>query len=509
MNQKLKENISESLSAVLPITITVLVISVFLVPMEIGTFAMFLAGAVMLIIGMGFFQLGAEISMIPLGEGIGIQLSKSKKIFLLILSVFIIGAVITIAEPDLQVLADQMPAIPSSLLVWTVAVGVGSCLTLAVLRILFKINLSLILMILYFIVILLSFLTPNDFVPVAFDSGGATTGPITVPFILALGVGLASVRSDKNASDDSFGLVAISSVGPILAVLLLGIFFRPTDTPYTPIEFLDVTTTQDVIREFMLELPHFAIEVAISILPIGLLFLLFQLISRRYHHRQYVRMIIGFLYTYIGLVLFLTGVSIGFAPVGSLLGSELAASEFKWLLIPIGMLIGYFIVKAEPAIQVLNHQVDNVTGGSIAATTMNACLSIGVAISVGLAMLRALTGISIYWIIIPGYIIALILSKFVPKIFIGIAFDSGGVASGPMTSTFLLPLCIGVSKSLDGNIMADAFGVVALVALTPLIAVQIMGIIYKWKAAKSLRNIDLVKEELNGIEEWEDSEDDV
>ena len=220
-------------------------------------------------------------------------------------------------------------------------------------------------------------------------------------------------------------------------------------------------------------------------------------------------MIIGFLYTYIGLVLFLTGVSIGFAPVGSLLGSELAASEFKWLLIPIGMLIGYFIVKAEPAIQVLNHQVDNVTGGSIAATTMNACLSIGVAISVGLAMLRALTGISIYWIIIPGYIIALILSKFVPKIFIGIAFDSGGVASGPMTSTFLLPLCIGVSKSLDGNIMADAFGVVALVALTPLIAVQIMGIIYKWKAAKSLRNIDLVKEELNGIEEWEDSEDDV
>ncbi|MDT2703031.1 DUF1538 domain-containing protein [Enterococcus dongliensis] len=509
MNQKLKENISESLSAVLPITITVLVISVFLVPMEIGTFAMFLAGAVMLIIGMGFFQLGAEISMIPLGEGIGIQLSKSKKIFLLILSVFIIGAVITIAEPDLQVLADQMPAIPSSLLVWTVAVGVGSCLTLAVLRILFKINLSLILMILYFIVILLSFLTPNDFVPVAFDSGGATTGPITVPFILALGVGLASVRSDKNASDDSFGLVAISSVGPILAVLLLGIFFRPTDTPYTPIEFLDVTTTQDVIREFMLELPHFAIEVAISILPIGLLFLLFQLISRRYHHRQYVRMIIGFLYTYIGLVLFLTGVSIGFAPVGSLLGSELAASEFKWLLIPIGMLIGYFIVKAEPAIQVLNHQVDNVTGGSIAATTMNACLSICVAISVGLAMLRALTGISIYWIIIPGYIIALILSKFVPKIFIGIAFDSGGVASGPMTSTFLLPLCIGVSKSLDGNIMADAFGVVALVALTPLIAVQIMGIIYKWKAAKSLRNIDLVKEELNGIEEWEDSEDDV
>lgn len=508
MNQKLKDNISESLSAVIPITLIVLIASVVLVPMEIGTIAMFLVGAVMLIIGMGFFQLGAEMSMTPLGEGIGVQLSKSKKIGILALVVFIIGAIITIAEPDLQVLADQMPAIPSNLLVWTVAIGVGICLTIAVLRILFKISLSRILMVLYFIVVLLSFLAPNDFVPVAFDSGGATTGPITVPFILALGVGLASIRSDKDASDDSFGLVAISSIGPILAVLLLGIFFRPTTTSYTPIEFADVITTRDVIKEFMLELPHYAKEVMISILPIAAMFLIFQMISRRYHRRQYVRIIIGLIYTYLGLVLFLTGVSIGFAPVGSLLGGELAASKFKWLLIPIGMLIGYFIVKAEPAIQVLNHQVENVTGDDISASAMNLCLSIGVSISVGLAMLRSITGISIYWIIIPGYLIALVLTRFVPKIFIGIAFDSGGVASGPMTSTFLLPLCIGVSEALGGNIMADAFGVVALVALTPLIAVQIMGVAYRWKSAKSAQSVDLVTEELNEIEEWEDSEDD-
>ncbi|MDU5336863.1 DUF1538 domain-containing protein [Enterococcus sp.] len=508
MNQKLKDNISESLSAVLPITLIVLIISVVLVPMEIGTIAMFLVGAVMLIVGMGFFQLGAEMSMTPLGEGIGVQLSKSKKIGILAFVVFIIGAIITIAEPDLQVLADQMPAIPSDLLVWTVAVGVGICLTIAVLRILFKINLSLILMGLYLIVVLLSFLAPNDFVPVAFDSGGATTGPITVPFILALGVGLASVRSDKDATDDSFGLVAISSIGPILAVLLLGIFFRPTTTSYTPIEFPDIITTRDVMREFMLELPHYAKEVMISILPIAAMFFIFQLVSRRYHRRQYVRIIVGLIYTYLGLVLFLTGVSIGFAPVGSLLGGELAASKFKWLLVPIGMLIGYFIVKAEPAIQVLNHQVENVTGDAISASAMNLCLSIGVSVSVGLAMLRSITGISIYWIIIPGYLIALALTRFVPKIFIGIAFDSGGVASGPMTSTFLLPLSIGVSEALGGNIMADAFGVVALVALTPLIAVQIMGVVYKWKSAKSAQQADLAIEELNEIEEWEDSEDD-
>ena len=258
----------------------------------------------------------------------------------------------------------------------------------------------------------------------------------------------------------------------------------------------------------MLELPHYAKEVMISILPIAAMFLIFQMISRRYHRRQYVRIIIGLIYTYLGLVLFLTGVSIGFAPVGSLLGGELAASKFKWLLIPIGMLIGYFIVKAEPAIQVLNHQVENVTGDDISASAMNLCLSIGVSISVGLAMLRSITGISIYWIIIPGYLIALVLTRFVPKIFIGIAFDSGGVASGPMTSTFLLPLCIGVSEALGGNIMADAFGVVALVALTPLIAVQIMGVAYRWKSAKSAQSVDLVTEELNEIEEWEDSEDD-
>ncbi len=269
-----------------------------------------------------------------------------------------------------------------------------------------------------------------------------------------------------------------------------------------------MSTTQDVMREFMLELPHFAKEVFISMFPIAVLFFIFQLISRRYHRRQYIRMIVGLIYTYIGLVLFLTGVSIGFAPVGSLLGGELAASKFKWLLIPIGMLIGYFIVKAEPAIQVLNHQVENVTGGSISAASMNLCLSFGVAVSVGLAMMRSITGVSIYWIIIPGYLIALLLSRFVPKIFIGIAFDSGGVASGPMTSTFLLPLCIGVSESLGGNIMADAFGVVALVALTPLIAIQIMGLVYKWREGQSDQTDALTIEELNEIEEWEDAEED-
>jgi len=505
MNQKLKEKTLESLSAVLPITMIVLIISVIFVPMEIGTIAMFLVGVLMLIIGMGFFQLGAEMSMTPIGEGIGVQISKSQKIIMVIISVFAIGAIITVAEPDLQVLAGQVPAIPSNLLIWTVAIGVGLCLTVAVLRILFKVSLSTILMVLYAGIILLSLVVPSDFVPVAFDSGGATTGPITVPFILAMGVGLASVRSDKNASDDSFGLVGISSIGPILAVLLLGLFYNTGSTSYTPTDIASVLTTQDVVREFLHALPHYAWEVLVSLLPIVAMFIIFQLASRRYQRKERTRICVGFVYTYIGLVLFLTGVNVGFAPVGSLLGGSMAASRFKWLLIPIGMLIGYFVVKAEPAIQVLNHQVESVTKGAISQSAMNLCLSIGVAVSVGLAMLRSITGISIYWIIIPGYVIALVLSRIVPKIFVGIAFDSGGVASGPMTSTFLLPLCIGVCEAVGGNIMADAFGVVALVAMTPLIAVQIMGVVYKIKERKIAVD-ELPAIETDEILDWEGEE---
>ena len=492
MNPKLKEKTMESLSAVLPITGIVLLISIFLVPMELGTLVMFVVGAIMLILGMGFFQLGAEMAMTPIGEGIGVQLSKTRKIMIVLLIGFIMGAIITISEPDLQVLAEQVPSVPNMVLILTVAVGVGLFLALAIVRIKFQIDLSKMLIILYGLLIGASFLVPREFLAVAFDSGGVTTGPMTVPFIMAMGVGLASIRTDKNSASDSFGLVALSSVGPILAVLILGCFYRPTEAMYSSGDVAAVVTTQDVVRVFGRRIPSYAREVIVSLLPIAVVFVIFQLITRRYHRRQLKRIAVGLIYTYIGLVLFLCGVNVGFAPVGSFLGQELASLMFNWILIPIGMLIGYYIVKAEPAIQVLNHQVENVTDGAISVKAMNRCMSAGVAISVGLAMMRVLTGLSIQWIIIPGYIIALVLSRFVPKIFVGIAFDSGGVASGPMTSTFLLPLSIGTCQALGGNLMTDAFGVVALVALTPLIAIQVMGIVYQVKTTamqkKALQN---------------------
>ena len=461
MNPKLKEKILESLSAVLPITGIVLLLSIFLVPLGTGAIVMFFVGAVLLIVGMGMFQLGAEMAMSPLGEGIGVQISKSKRLIFIALISLLMGVLITMAEPDLQVLSDQVPAVPNATLIFTVALGVGIFLAFAVLRIILKINLAYLLMGLYLVLIILSFFVPKDFLAVAFDSGGVTTGPITVPFIMAMGVGLSSVRADKDAANDSFGLVALSSIGPILSVLLLGCFFHPQDAAYSETAVPDVAT----------------------------MFLVFQLVSRRYQHRQKLRIAVGFGYTYAGLVLFLCGVNVGFAPVGSLIGHDLAGTSQKWLLVPIGMLIGYYIVKAEPAIQILNRQVQSVTNGMVSAKAMNHCLSIGVSVSVGLSMLRVLTGISIAFIVIPGYVLALAMSKFVPKIFVGIAFDSGGVASGPMTSTFLLPLCIGACEMLGGNIMTDAFGVVALVALTPLIAVQIMGLQYQFKLAKRQKNM--------------------
>lgn len=475
-NEQLKEKVIESVSAVAPITAIVLVLSITIAPLTPATLTMFLFGALLLVFGMGLFSLGADIAMLPMGEGIGVQMSKAKKIVIPIAFCLILGFLITLAEPDLQVLAEQVSAIPNMTLILTVAVGVGVFLMIAELRMLLKIPLSYTLVFFYIIVFALSYFAPDSFVAVSFDSGGVTTGPITVPFIMALGLGMASLRSDKNSSSDSFGLVAICSIGPILSVLILGIVYQPEEAVYEGVTLAAIESTKDVAREFAVAFPHYFKEVAIALLPIAILFFLFQAIFKRFHHRQILKIIAGFIYTYVGLVLFLTGVNVGFMPAGQYIGTEIASSPYKWMLIPIGMLIGYFIVRAEPAVGVLMKQVEEVTNGSISGKSLGASLSIGIAVSVGIAMLRILTGIGVMWFLIPGYAIALIMTFFVPQIFTGIAFDAGGVASGPMTATFLLPLAMGACQALGGDIMTDAFGIVAMVAMTPLFTIQLLGL---------------------------------
>jgi hypothetical protein len=515
MNKILKEKIMEAFSSVLPITAIVLIVSVVLVPMPAGTILMFLVGAALLIIGMGFFTLGADMAMMPMGEGIGVQLTRSSNLFLVLFVSFVMGLIITIAEPDLQVLARQVPSVPSMVLIITVGAGVGLFLLISVLRILLKIRLSALLVIFYLGVFILACLpvTSSSFIPVAFDSGGVTTGPITVPFILAMGIGVASIRSDKNSQDDSFGLIALCSIGPILAVLILGAFFNPDSAAVESHTVPVVASSREVVQAFTRELPEYAKEVLLAMGAIVLFFLVFQLITKRFKKHQLARMAVGFIYTFIGLVFFLTGVSVGFIPVGHLVGSELAASSFKWILVPLGMIIGYFIVAAEPAVHVLNKQVEEISSGAITAKLMNRGLSVGMAIALAITMIRILTGISLLWILIPGYTFALFLTFFVPPIFTGVAFDSGGVCSGPMTSTFLLPLAMGTCEGAGGNLMTDAFGIVAMVAMTPLIIIQLMGVLFVHRAKKAAlvqaveqaeRISGITKEEAEAITEFAD-----
>jgi hypothetical protein len=478
----LREKMMEAFSSVLPITVIVLLASVFLVPMPTGTILTFIVGAALLIVGMGFFTMGADMAMMPMGEGIGVQITKKANIFLALLVSFIMGLIITIAEPDLSVLARQVPSIPGMTLIFTVAVGVGFFLAVSVLRIFLKIKLSVLLIFFYILVFALVFFAPPNFVPVAFDSGGVTTGPITVPFILALGIGVAALRTDRNSQDDSFGLVALCSIGPILAVLLLGIFFNPEGSNIESNIVPEVHTSRDVVEIFAFQFPGYAQDVFKALVAILVFFMVFQFISRRYMRHQLARIVVGFFYTFVGLVLFLTGVNVGFIPVGQFLGFELASSGFKWILVPLGMLIGYFIVAAEPAVHVLNKQVEEISSGAISQKVMNRSLAVGMAAALGLTMFRILLSLPIMWILAPGYIIALVLTFFVPRIFTGIAFDSGGVCSGPMTSTFLLPLAMGTCEGTGSvNLMTDAFGMVAMVAMTPLIVIQIVGLIYSRK----------------------------
>ena len=488
-NKKIREKRKEALSSVLPISLLVLALSLFFVPVRLSTMSLFLLGAVLLIQGMALFTLGADMAMLPMGAHMGAMLTRKKDIRFLVGVAFALGLLITIAEPDLTVLANQVQGVPNLALILTVAFGVGIFLVTALLRILLQWKLSYILIGMYGLVFLLGALIKPEFVPMAFDAGGVTTGPMTVPFILALGVGVANVRSGRSAQDDSFGLVALCSVGPVLAVMLISLFFPHLTNVPEEHAAAGVETTMDVMAAYRFGLPVYLKEVLIALAPIVVLFFAFQIFSLRLPGPEIKRIGVGLLYTYLGLVLFLAGVNIGFLPMGDTLGRSIGASDYHWLLVPLGMLMGYMVVAAEPAVHVLNGQVEQVTAGAIKKEVMMKTMSIGVSISVGLAMTRVLTGISVWWMLGPGYFVALTLTFFTDPIFTAIAFDSGGVASGPMTAAFMLPLFMGACGALGGNILEDAFGIVAMVAMTPLIAIQVLGVVYRIKTRKAAKAV--------------------
>ena len=477
----LRKKFNEALMAVLPIVLIVLALALVLTPVPSGVLLSFLFGGVLLVVGMMFFSLGAELAMETMGERLGAYVTKKRKLFLILLSGFLLGVLITVSEPDLTVLANQVPAVPNAVLIFSVAGGVGLFMLAAILRMLLGVPLRTILIASYTAVFALLIFAPKELLAVAFDSGGVTTGPMTVPFIMSFGVGITAIRSDRHASDDSFGLVALSSVGPIIAVLVLSLIYRPGSMEAAAQKIPDVTDSIALGRQFLSAFPLYLKEIAISLLPIVVVFLIFQLFALKLERRTILRIIIGVVYTYIGLTLFLTGVNAGFLPAGVFLGQKLAGLPARFIIIPVGMLIGWFIVKAEPAIYVLMRQVEELTNGAIKGRTLQLSLCLSVSLSVGLAMIRVLTGAPILYFMVPGYVLALLLSFFTPKIFTAVAFDSGGVASGPMTATFLLPFAMGASSALGGSVTTDAFGVVAMVALTPLLTVQVLGLIYHLK----------------------------
>lgn len=479
-----KEKLRESVASVVPITLIVAVLCFFFVPIESGLMLSFLIGAFMVIVGMAMFTIGADVSMTQIGAHIGGALTRSRRLRLIVLLSFLLGMMITVSEPDLQILAKNVPSIDGTVLIVTVAAGVGIFLVISMLRIFFSISLKWLFIVFYAVLFVLAAFADRNFLSVAFDSGGVTTGPMTVPFIISLGVGIAATRSDKKAKDDSFGLVALCSIGPILAVLILGFIYRgeAADSSFTVNTY---GNTVELGWKYLREVPTYMKEVATALLPIVVFFLIFQVVSLRIKKRPFLGIMIGLLFTYSGLILFMTGVNVGFLPLGYALGSEIVNSGLKYLLIPLAVLMGWFIIRAEPAVHVLNKQVEELSAGAVSAKAMGLSLSIAVAAAMGLSMVRVLTGMSVMWLLIPGYAIALTLSFFVPQTFTAIAFDSGGVASGPMTATFMFPFAMGACAALGGNVMTDAFGLVALVAMMPLITVQIMGAISVVRSRRS------------------------
>ncbi len=495
--------IKEALVSVLPITI--IVILLYFTPLVSLTnyeLIVFIVSAVLLILGIGLFNLGADLAMQPMGEQVGVSLMKTGKIKIIALVCFIMGILITIAEPDLSVLASQVSEVINSLvLMLFVGVGVGLFLVLAILKIIFKKDLSMMLMFFYLLMFALASLVilngNGSFLALAFDSGGVTTGPITVPFIMALGVGVAATIGGRNANENSFGLIALCSIGPILAILLLGISLNGKINYEAPNYLVDPNFWGNLGQT----LGNVSKEVSIALGLIIVFFLIIQFIYIKLPKTKLIQIAIGIVYTFIGLVIFLTAVNIGFLPIGYKMGLEIASHNPTYMIV-FGFVLGFVVVLAEPAVHVLNKQVEEITNGGVTKRSMLLALALGVGISIGLSMIRIVFDFSILFYIIPGYFISLGLAFFVPKMYTAIAFDSGGVASGPLTSSFILPFAIGACISLYGvpnKVLDDAFGIVAMVAMTPLITIQLLG--FKAVMAKRVREKSRMKRIISADDE--------
>lgn len=487
------EKLKETFVSIGPIALIVLLLNWTITPLGDGMTLTFIVSAIFTIVGLALFLLGADIGIIPMGEKAGSALTSKKNLPLLLISSFVIGFIITIAEPDVQVLAGQVssvnPNIKSITLLIMIAVGIGFFVSLGLLRTVLQIPIKILYVGFYVIVFILAFIAPQEYFAISFDASGATTGPMTVPFIMALGMGVAAVKSNKNSDSkaDNFGLTGLASIGPIVAVLIMGLVMSGNSAT-------EVVAATEIVEETMVSVgtlerlrgvfklvPHIIVEVAKALLPLVGLLIAFLIFLFKLTKRQIIKICVGLVYAFLGLVLFLTGINSGFIPAGTVIGETLGNSGQQWLLVLLGVVFGAIVVCAEPAVWVLTQQVEEISGGTIKRKVLLVALSSGVCIAVGLAMIRVIFGFHIAYILVPAFVIALTLTFFCPKMFTAIAFDSGGVASGPMTSSFILSYTLGAAAVFGGNPLTDGFGVIALVASAPLITIQILGLIYAKK----------------------------
>ena len=486
----LLDKFKEVLSAVSPVVIIVIILNFTLVDIPNVLLVQFILGAFAIVVGLSILLFGIEIGVLPFGNHMGALFLKSNKLWYVIVVGFLLGFFINVAEPDLRVLAIQVSSvmggfIPTGIILVAVAIGTGAMLTIGIVRIVKNVSLRVVILITYGVIFALAIFSSSDMLAIGFDASGAATGALTVPLVLALAIGVSSMKKDsKSSEEDSFGLVGTMCTGAILGVLILNQFVKTDDIVGTL--SLHAIDTESVIAPFLAEIPDVAFGSFVALLPLVAMFAIFQKIKLRLKAQVFGRIFMGFLYTYIGLVIFLVGAHAGFMNVGSLIGHQLAAYDNKAILVGTGFVLGMVVILTEPAVYILTEQIENVTSGYVKRKTVLLALSIGVAFAVGLSMLRIVVpGIQLWHYLVPGFIIALSLMFFVPKLFVGIAFDSGGVASGPMTATFVLAFAQGASDSVPhSNILVDSFGVIAMVAMTPLIALQILGVIYKIKSQK-------------------------
>ncbi|EOR21138.1 hypothetical protein A500_14118 [Clostridium sartagoforme AAU1] len=486
----LTEKIREVLMSVLPITIIVLILNFTLTPIDMNLLIRFMIGTVAIVIGLSIFLVGVDIGVTPIGNIMGTNIAKTNKLWIVIVAGLLLGFFISVAEPDLQILGGQVEFVTSGLvskwlIVAIVSIGIAIMLSLGLGRIVYNFPLYKLLTIIYGFILVLALFTSPEFLAISFDASGATTGAMTVPFILALATGVSRLKKDSKSSEkDSFGLVAIASTGAIISVMLMSILSK-TDQVTGSLEGSEVISTS-IILPFIEKIPVITFEILLALLPILIIFIIFQKVKFKLSKRSFRKVLFGMLFTFIGLVIFLVGVNAGFMDVGTAVGKSIAALDNKMYVIIVGFVLGFVTILAEPAVYVLTHQIEDVTSGYVKRKVVMFTLAIGVGFAVALSMVRILVPeVKLWHYLLPGYLVSIAMSYFVPKLFVGMAFDSGGVASGPMTATFILAFAQGVAEAIEGaDVLIDGFGMIAMVAMTPIIALQILGFIFKIKSRK-------------------------